>query len=114
VPLGNAEKRFELNESARVLSEQGLRYVPIMSFPNGTYDQSTIDLCLAAGYEVMVTASIRQIGTGLGGLMVHRIAVDQDTTLNGLFLTAFKAMRRSKVLRKGQVAPTRMVASQPF
>jgi hypothetical protein len=44
--------------------------------------------------------------------MVYRIAVNQTTSLNSLFLSIFKAVRRGKVLRVEQAEASRMPSRQ--
>ncbi len=107
-PLSRSAKCVEVAESIALIRRNGLAVVPIFSFPNGTYDQEAIDVCLEAGYEVMATASINACGTGTGGVLVHRIGVTERTDLDALFIMIFKAHRRGKLLTEAALARPRV------
>ena len=107
VPLSDEAKWFELSQSALILSQKRIPYVPIMCFPNGTYDQQSVDLSLACGYRALVTAGANRISTRRG-LMVHRIGVNARTTTNALFVRIFVENFRGRLLSAKKVLAQRV------
>lgn len=107
VPLSDEEKWSELAGSALVLSRTRLPYVPIMCFPNGTFDQRTVDISLKCGYQALVTAGTDPCAT-TGGPMVNRIAVNAKTSVNSVFLQILSAHVRGTLLSAKELVARRL------
>lgn len=92
------EKMFEITESRRILMEKGINYVDSISFPNGNYDQETLDIAGSAGYKILLTASINRCGEGQSPLLAHRIGVSnvcsKDNNLLAYSILKAKAKRK--------------------
>ncbi len=69
------EQRFEIVTSRSHLLEKNVNFVDCISFPNGNYNQDTLDLAAEAGYQLFVTASIKSCGTGQSPRLAHRIGL---------------------------------------
>lgn len=96
LPKENLEKEVYLSQN--ILKSKEINYVPIISFPNGTYDQEVIDTCEDSGYEALLTDSIKKCGDGKAKMLIHRIGVNNNVNLNQLFFTIFKAKIKKKFL----------------
>lgn len=73
--LSYAEQKNEITESRHTLLSQQINFVDCISFPNGNYNQDTLNLSEGAGYKLFVSASIRPCGTGTSSRLAHRIGV---------------------------------------
>lgn len=73
--LSYEEQKEEIHGSRRMLRSQKVNYVDCISFPNGNYNQETLDLSGEAGYQLFVSASMRPCGTGMSRRLAHRIGV---------------------------------------
>jgi peptidoglycan/xylan/chitin deacetylase (PgdA/CDA1 family) len=96
--LSKEEKQHELEQSKKILSERGINFVPAISFPNGNYDQETINIAEKVGYKVLLTASINQCGNGESQSLYHRINISRSTTLNLNLI--FYNIARARMKRK--------------
>lgn len=90
----------EIKDSKQALKkyEKKIKCVPMISFPNGNYNQDVIDVCQNNGFEVLLTASINNCGDGIGRNLISRINVSEQTDFNILFLKFLKARMTSKLL----------------
>jgi peptidoglycan/xylan/chitin deacetylase (PgdA/CDA1 family) len=75
--LSSEEKYYEITSSRQTLLNKGINYVDCISFPNGNYDQETLDIATKAGYKLMLTASINKCGEGISPLLAHRIGISK-------------------------------------
>ncbi len=103
--LSYEEQRTEIVESRRTLLSQQIHYVDCISFPNGNYDQDSLDLSEKAGYRLFMSASIGPCGTGVSKRLAHRIGmsstVAQDERLLNYALVKAKCLRRLYRLTPG-------------
>lgn len=94
--LKTKDKEFEISESKRMIEENVNNIVPIFSFPNGNYDQDTIDISIRNGYSIMVNASINDRSVGQGGILLNRINIPLNQSNNQLFFKIFQARCKLK------------------
>jgi peptidoglycan/xylan/chitin deacetylase (PgdA/CDA1 family) len=102
VPLDETQRRFELEESARLLSSHDVGYVPLIAFPNGDYDDAAVAMSRASGYRAMVTASSEAPHSACG-VLVPRIPVSEKISVNALFTRIMMARVRSSLLSAQQL-----------
>jgi peptidoglycan/xylan/chitin deacetylase (PgdA/CDA1 family) len=97
--LDKNEKSYELAQSKTILSEKGINFVPAISFPNGSYDQETINIAEEVGYRVLLTASINRCGEGESHNLYHRINISDSTSqnVNSLVYQLVKARVKKKL-----------------
>jgi peptidoglycan/xylan/chitin deacetylase (PgdA/CDA1 family) len=78
--LTDAELRYELHESHRILSEQfGDNYLPVMAYPWGDYDQRVVDMMAETPYRYGMTVEPKPWETGDPQFEVPRYsAYDRD------------------------------------
>lgn len=97
--LSKEEKYYELAQSKRILSEKNINFIPAISFPNGNYDQETINIAEEVGYRVLLTASINPCGYGESQHLYHRINISDSTSgdLNLLFYNMARAIIKKKM-----------------
>lgn len=88
--LSNHDKLMQLTESKKHLTNCA-GFVNCFSFPNGNYDQESLDLANVAGYKLVFSASINTCGVGTSSSLVHRICVSD--------LNCDKAMLCSSLLK---------------
>ncbi len=97
------EQRFEIVTSRSHLLEKNVNFVDCISFPNGNYNQDTLDLATEAGYQLFVTASIKSCGTGRSRRLAHRIGLPYSVS-HDRDLIAFHILK-AKLTRKLYVLP---------
>lgn len=99
--LSNDEKRFEIMESKKTIESNVKNNVPLLSFPNGDYDQKVLEYAEDARYLAMFTASINHNDSiGEGGLILNRINVSSTQSFNLLFFKMFLSKIYNKTPNK--------------
>jgi len=73
--LSREEQKEEIHGSRQLLRARKINYVDCISFPNGNYNQETLDVSEEVGYQLFVSASIRPCGTGMSRRLAHRIGM---------------------------------------
>lgn len=103
--LSAEEKYYEISESKKILSNKNINFVPILSFPNGNYDQETLDIAEEAGYKMLLTASINKCGDGISPLLANRINVSIYNSIsnNLLAYSILKAAIKRKLYHRDRV-----------
>ena len=96
----------EVVRSKQILKSKDIYYVPMMSFPNGTYNQNVISICEGNGYEVLLTASTKKCGEGNANMLIHRIGINDDTltNLNRVYFRILQAKLRKKILNRDSLS----------
>ena len=97
--LTKEERYYEIKQSKKILDGKDINFVPIFSFPNGNYDQETIDIAEEAGYKILLTASINKCGEGQSKDLRHRINISNltPTTLNQIFYQIIRAKIKNRL-----------------
>jgi peptidoglycan/xylan/chitin deacetylase (PgdA/CDA1 family) len=87
------EKRYEIFESKSDLLKKNINYVNCISFPNGNYDQQSLDVAEEAKYDLIFSASINKNGDGNSPLLSKRIGISDNTVCcrNLFYYNLFKA-----------------------
>lgn len=83
--LKNHEKTFEITQSRKDLLSRNINFANCLSFPNGNYDQETLDIATQAGYSLLFSASINKCGEGKSPLLVHRNNVSSNIVDKNMF-----------------------------
>lgn len=99
--LDDRSKAKELSGSRDCLRNKKLDFADCIAFPNGNYDQATLDLATDAGYKLMLSASIGKCGEGESPYLGHRINITKKISedINLLAYEIVKAKFRKKLLR---------------
>lgn len=94
--------RDEVVRSKQILKSKDIYHVPMMSFPNGSYNQNIISICEESGYEILLTASIKECGEGNAKTLIHRIGINDDmvTNFNKVYFKILQAKLGKKILNK--------------
>jgi len=94
--LSYEDKSFEISASRKTLIEKNINYVDCISFPNGNYDQETLDLAENVGYKMLLTASINRCGMGESSLLAHRIGITKRLSMNNNLLSYYIVKAKTK------------------
>ena len=90
--LHRIDKKFEINQSRKDLLDKKVNFVNCLSFPNGNYDQETLNIATEAGYSLFLSASHNKCGEGYSPRLAHRINItNYNSEKSSLFFSLFKA-----------------------
>lgn len=76
--LSIKEKEAELVKSFEALKDAKINFIPIFSYPNGDYDQQTIDIVKRCGYRGAVTTQYGSNNSHTDPFLLKRIGIHQD------------------------------------
>lgn len=99
--LSGSEQRREMAEAQRRLAEALPRVVPIVAYPYGLYDGSTLREAASAGFRAAVTMQARALTGGDLALALPRIGVSEDWSRSAISLRLNAGMRPVFKVRSG-------------
>ena len=84
--LSKKVKRSEITQSFEALKEAKIHFVPIFSYPNGSYDRETLDIIKHCGYKTAVTTQYGINNGHTDPFLLKCIGIHQDiSTTRNLF-----------------------------
>jgi len=91
--LSGRDQQLEMTQAQRRLEEMLPRVAPIVAYPFGLYDRTTLGEAANAGFQAGVTMQARAVGRGDLALALPRVGVSEDWTRSAISLRLNAGMR---------------------